>query len=150
MSLSSPWLATLQRVREYRRDAAFLSLAQNIQAATKIQDTADSVEVMLSGLGMAQQQISHAGRLDPERLRQFRQERDHLQSNLADLRRQQVASEALVRQTQDLAAAKNAEAEVLRRLQDRLDSTIRQTQRRQEEQTPLEVAASLCNGRLSG
>ncbi len=150
MSLSSPWLATLLRVREYRRDAVLQSLAQSLQADAKIRDAANSVELMLSGLGTTQQNSGQSGRLDPDRLRQCRQERDRLQTDLAELRRQQVASETLVRQTQDIADAKSAEAEVLRRLQDRLDSAHRQAQRRRDEQSPLEAAASLCNGRLSG
>ncbi|MBM3971907.1 MAG: hypothetical protein FJ302_18915 [Planctomycetes bacterium] len=150
MSVLSPWLATLQHVREYRRDAALRSLAQSIQAATKIRDTADEVATTLSGLGKAQKASDHVRRLDTERLRQVCLERDRLQSILTDLRRQLIAAEKLVRQTQETAAAKHVEAEVLRRLQDRLDSTIRQAQRRQEEQTPAETFASLCNGRHPG
>lgn len=147
---SSHWLATLQRVREYRRDAALQSLAQSIQAATKIRDTADEVAATLSGLGKAQKISDLVGRLDAERLRQICLERDRLQSNLTDLQRQLIAADTLVRQTQEIAAAKSSEAEVLRRLQDRLDSTLQQAQRRQDEQTSLEVTVSLCNGRHSG
>lgn len=149
-SSSSPWLATLQRVREYRRDAALQSLAQSIQAAARIRDTTEAVAATLSGLGKAQKVSGQTRRIDSERLRQVSQERDRLQSNLTDLRRQQVTADTLVRQTQVFAAAKSVEADVLRRLQDRLDSTIRQAQRRQDEQTSPEVTVSLCNGRHSG
>ena len=149
MSSSSPWLATLLRVREHRRDAALQSLAQSLQAATQIRETTTSVETMLSRLGQAQQPSRHAERLDSERLRQIRQDRDDLRSQRTDLLRQQVAAEDVVRQAQANASAKDAEADVLRRLQDRLDSAHRQAQRRRDEQTPLDVAASLCNGRLS-
>ncbi len=150
MSSSSSWLDTLLRFREHRRDAALRSLAQSLQVATKIRDTNNSVESMHSTLGQAQQQISHAGRLDSERLRQIRQDRDDLRSRLTDLRREQKSAEAEVQVAQTHAAAKDAEAEVLRRLQDRLDSAHRQAQRRRDEQSPLEAAASLCNGGLSG
>ena len=150
MSSSSPWLVTLLSVREHRRDAALRSLAQCLQAATKIRDTSTGLESMLSTLGQAQQQISHAGRLDSERLWQIRQDRDELRSRLTDLHSEQKAADAAVKLAQSHAAAKDAEAEVLRRLQDRLDSAHRQAQRRRDEQSPLEAAASLCNGRLSG
>ncbi len=150
MSSSSPWLATLLRVREYRRDAALQSLAQSLQAATRIRDTSTGVESMLSTLGQAQQQISHAGRLDSERMRQIRQDRDDLRSRLTDLRSEQKTADVAVQVAQTHATAKDAEAEVLRRLHDRLDSARRQAQRRRDEQSPLEAAASLCNGRLSG
>ncbi len=144
MSSSPPWLAALQRVREYRRDAALQSLAQSLQAATQIRDAATSVEAMISSLGQAQQHSRHAERLDSERLRQIRQVRDDLRSQRTDLLRQQVAADAVIHQAQANAAAKDAEADVLRRLQDRLDSAHRQAQRRQDEQTPLDIAASLC------
>ncbi len=150
MSSSSPWLATLLRVREYRRDAALQSLAQSLRTASKIRDTTASVESMLTTLGQAQQQISQAGHLDSERLRQLRQGRDDLRSRLTDLRSEQKTADAVVQVAQAHAAAKDAEAEVLRRLQDRLDSTHRQAQRRRDEQSPLEATDSLCNGQLSG
>lgn len=150
MSSSSPWLATLLRVREHRRDTARQSLAQSLRTATQIRDTTTRVESMISGLGQAQQQSGHAERLDSERLRQIRQDRDDLRSQRTDLLRQQVAAEDVVRQAQANATAKDAEAEVLRRLQDRLDSAHRQAQRRRDEQSPLDVAVSLCNEGLSG
>lgn len=150
MPSSTPWLATLLRVREHRRDTALQSLAQSLQAATKIRDTTIRVEAMISGLGKAQQQSSDAGRLDSERMRQIRQDRDDLRFQRTDLLRQQVVAEAVVRQVQANASAKDAEAEVLRRLQDRIDSAQRQAQRRRDEQSPIDVTVSLCNGRLSG
>ena len=149
MSSSSPWLATLLRVREYRRDTALQSLAQSLRTVTQIRDTTTGVESMISSLGQAQQQIRHAERLDSERLRQIRQDRDDLRSQKTDLLRQQVAAEEVVRQAQANASAKDAEAEVLRRLQDRLDSAHRQAQRRRDEQSPLDVAVSLCNRKHS-
>lgn len=149
MSSSSPWLATLLRVREHRRDAALQSLARSLQTATQIRDAATSVEAGISSLGQAQQQSRHVERLDSERMRQIRQDRDELRSQRTDLLRQQVAAEAVVRQAQANAAAKDAEADVLRRLQERLDSAHRQAQRRRDEQSPLDVAVSLCNRSLS-
>ena len=149
MSSSSNWLATLQRIREHRRDTALQSLARSLQAATQIRDAATSVEAMISSLGQAKQQSHHAKRLDSERMRQTRQVRDDLRSQRTDLLRQQVAADDAVRQAQTNAAAKEAEADALRRLQDRLDSAHRQAQRRRDEQTPLEIAASLCNRNLS-
>lgn len=149
MSSSSPWLATLLRVREHRRDTALQSLARSLQVATKIHESAASVEAVLSRLGQIQQQSGQSGRLDSERLRQIRQDRDDLQSQLNDLHNQQKAADSAVQLAQANATAKDAEAEVLRRLQDRLDSARRQAQRRRDEQSPLEVAGSLCNGRLS-
>lgn len=150
MSSSSPWLATLLRVREHRRDTALLSLAQSLQTSAKIHDSTTGVEVMLSRLGQAQQQNSQSGRLDSERLRQVCQDRDELRSRLTVLRSEQKVADAAVQVAQSHAATKDAEAEVLRRLQDRLDSAHRQAERRREEQSLLEVSASLCNGRLSG
>lgn len=150
MSSSSNWLATLRRVREYRRDTALQSLAQSLRAAAQIRDTATSVEAMISSLGQAQQQSGHAERLDPERLRQVRQDRDDLRSQQTDLLLQQVAAEDVVRQAQANASAKDAEADVLRRLQDRLDSAFRQARRRRDEQSPLDIAVSLCNRNHSG
>ncbi len=146
MLSSQNWLATLQRIREYRRDTALQSLAQSLRTATQIRDTAASVESMISSLGQAQQQSRHASRLDSERMRQLRQGRDELRSQRAILQLQQVAADAVVRQAQANAAAKNVEADVVRRLQDRLDSAHRQAQRRRDEQSPLDVAVSLCNG----
>lgn len=150
MSSSSPWLATLLRVREHRRDTALQSLAKSLQVAAKIHDSATGVEVVLSHLSQAQQQSGQSVRLDSERLRQIRQNRDELRSRLTDLRREQKVADAAVQVAQVHAAAKDAEAEVLRRLQDRLDAAHRLAQRRRDEQSPLEAAASLCNGRLSG
>ena len=149
MSSSSPWLATLLRVREYRRDTALQSLAQSLRTVTQIRDTTPGVASIIPSLGQAQQQIRHAERLDSERLRQIRQDRDDLRSQKTDLLRQQVAAEEVVRQAQANASAKDAEAEVLRRLQDRLDSAHRQAQRRRDEQSPLDVAVSLCNRKHS-
>ena len=149
MSSSPSWLATLLRVREYRRDTALQSLAQNLRTATQIRDAATSVEALISSLGQAQQQGRHVERLDSERMRQIRQDRDDLRSQRTDLLRQQVAAEDVVRHAQANVAAKDAEAEALRRLQDRLDSAHRQAQRRRDEQTPLDIAASLCNRKLS-
>lgn len=149
MSSSSHWLATLLRVREYRRDTARQSLAQSLRTVTQIHDTTTGVESMISSLVKAQQQSGHAERLDSERLRQIRQDRDILRSQKTDLLRQQVAAEDVVRQAQANASAKDAEADVLRRLQDRLDSAHRQALRRRDEQSPLDVAVSLCNRRLS-
>ena len=149
MSSSPPWLATLQRVREHRRDAALQSLARSLQAATQIRDAATSVDAMISNLRQAQQPSRHAERLDSERLRQIRQERDDLRSQRTDLLRQQLAAEAVVHREQANAADKDAEAEVLRRLKNRIDSTHRQAQRRRDEQTPLDIAASLCNRKRS-
>lgn len=150
MSSSSPWLNTLLRVREHRHDAALQSLAQSLQAAETIRDTAVSVETALSGLRQAHRQNGQSGHLDSERLRQLRQERDDLQSQREFLTNQQQASDAVVQQNRKVVAAKDAEAEVLRRLQDRLDSAHRQAQRRQQEQSSVDVTVSLCNGRLSG
>ena len=149
MPSSPPWLATLQRVREHRRDAALQSLARSLRAATQIRDAATSVEAMISSLGQAQQQSRHAERLDSERLRQIRQDRDDLRSQRTNLLHQQAAAEAVVHREQANAAAKDSEAEVLRRLQDRLDSAHSQAQRRRDEQSPLDVAVSLCNERRS-
>ena len=140
----------LHRVREHRHDAALQSLAQSLRAATQIRDAATSVEAMISSLGQAQQPGRHAERLDSERMRQIRQDRDDLRSQRSDLLRQQVAAEAVVHQAQANAAAKDAEADVLQRLLDRLDSAHRQAQRRRDEQTPLDIAASLCNEGHSG
>lgn len=148
--MSSSWLATLLRVREHRRDTALQSLAQILQAAKNIQNSATSVEAVLSHLGQVQQQCSQFGRLDSERLRQIRHDRDDLRSRLTDLRSEQKVADDAVQVAQAHAAAKDAEAEVLRRLQDRLDSAHQQAQRRRDEQSPLEAAVSLCNGRLSG
>lgn len=150
MSSSPPWLAKLLRVREYRRDAARQSLAQSLQTASRIRDAATDVEAKLSHLGQSQQQRSHVGRVDSERLRQLRQERDDLRSHLNNLNSQQTFADAAVQKAQATATATNSEAEVLKRLHDRLDSIDRQAQRRREEQTPLESAVSLCNGPLSG
>ncbi len=126
------------------------SLAQSLQAATTIRHTSNSVESLLSSLGQVQQKIGHAGRLDSERLQQIRQDRDDLKSRLADIRSEQKVADDAVQEAQAHAATKDAEAEVLRRLQDRLDSARRQAQRRRDEQSPLEAVASLCNGRHSG
>lgn len=150
MSSSSLWLATLLRVREYRRDTALQSLAQNLQTASKLHNLATDVEVVFSRLGQAQQQSGQSGRLDSERLRQIRQDRDDLRSRLTVLRSEQKVADGAVQVAQAHAAAKDAEAEVLRRLQDRLDSARQQAQRRRDEQSLLEAAASLCNGRHSG
>ncbi len=150
MSSLTPWLTTLQRVREHRRNTALQSLAQSLQTAKKIRDTTIRVESMISSLGQALQQSNHAGRLDSERMRQIRQHRDDLRSHLTDLNNQQTSANATVHQAQVNATAKDSEAEVLRRLQDRLDSTHRQAQRRRDEQTPLDVAVSLCNEQVSG
>lgn len=146
MSSSSPWLATLLRVREYRRDIALLSLAQSLQTAKDIQDSAISVEVVLSRLGQVQQQSGQSGQLNSERLQQIRQDRDDLRSRLTIFRNEQKVADDAIQVAQAHAAAKDAEAQVLRRLQDRLDSGRRQAQRRRDEQSPLEAAASLCNG----
>ena len=150
MPSSPSWLVSLQRVREYRRDAALQLLAQQLQVAGKIRDAVAGVESNLVHVGQAQQQTGHAGRLDSERLRLIRQERDDMRSQLKELRGQQTSADASVREAQALAATKEAESEVLRRLQDRLDSAHRQAQRRREEQTPHEATVSLCNGGLSG
>ncbi len=150
MSSSPTWLTTLKRVREHRHDAAMQLLAQRLKVAAKVRDAAASVEASLSHLGQVQQRSGLAGRLDSERLQQLRLERDSLCSQRTDLSTQQSSANAAVRQAQSHAAAKDAEAEVLRRLQDRLDSTHRQAQRRRDEQTPLEATLSLCNGGLSG
>lgn len=149
MASSSHWLATLQRIREHRRDVARQSLAQSLQAARDIREKAIRAEATLTTLGKAQLQTGQTGRLDPERLQQIRQDRDVLKSHRDALRRQQSAADAAVHQAQTEAAAKDAEAEVLRKLQDRLDSAHRQAQRRRDEQTSIEVAISLCNGRLA-
>lgn len=150
MSSSPSWLATLLRVREHHRDTALQSLAKNLQVAKKVHDSATGVEVVLSHLSLIQQQSSQARLLDSERLRQIRQDRDELRLRLTDLRSEQKVADAAVQAAQAHAAAKDAEAEVLRRLRDRLDSDRRQTQRRRDEQSPLEATVSLCNGRLSG
>ena len=147
--LSSPkWLSTLQRVREHRRDAALHSLAQRLQAATKIREAISGVEETISSLSHAQQQCINSGRLDAERLLQIRQDRDNLRSRLSDLNRQRGVAEAVVGQVQAIAAEKDAEVDVLRRLSDRYDSADRQARRRQDEQSLTEFAASLCNGTL--
>ena len=144
--LSSPkWLSTLQRVREHRRDAALHSLARSLQAAAHIRDTISGAEALIARLAEAQQQCTQAGRLDSDRLLQIRQDRDNLRSQLTELRPQQSAAEAAVRQAQSAATIKNAEVDVLRRLSDRFDSDDRQARRRQEEQSPLEITDSLCN-----
>lgn len=149
MSSSPKWLSTLQSVREHRRDAALQSLAQNLQAATKIRETIRGVEVTISRLSHTQQQCTHSGQLDAVRLLQIRQDRDALRSQLANLVQQQSVAENAVHQAQSVAAEKDAEFDVLRRLSDRLESAHRQSLRRQEEQTPTETVVSLCNGWLS-
>ncbi len=150
MSSLQNWLATLQRIREYHRDTAMQSLAKSLRTAAQIHDRTASVEAMISSLGQAQQQNRRAERLDAERMRQTRQDRDELRSQRADLKLEQVAADSVVRQAQATAAAKKAEADVLDRLRDRLDSAHRQAQRRRNEQSPLDVAVSLCNGGCSG
>lgn len=148
MTSSPKWLSILQRVREHRRDAALHSLAQSLQAATKIREAISGVEETISSLSHAQQQCAHAGRLDAERLLQIRQDRDNLRSQLTDLIRRRGAAEVAVVQIQAIAAEKDAEVDVLRRLSDRYDSADRQARRRQDEQSLTEFAASLCNGTL--
>lgn len=150
MPSPSTWLATLLRVREHRHDAALQSLAQSLHVAKSIRDVATDVEAKLSQLGQALQHAGQSGRLDSDRIRQLRQDRDVLRIRQDDLRSQQTTANAAVRQAQTDATAKDAEAEILRRLRDRLDYAHQQTQRRREEQTPLEIALSLCNGQLSG
>lgn len=148
MSPSPKWLSTLQRIREHRRDVALHTLAQTLQTSARIREAIDDVERNISSLSQAQVQSVRSGRLDAERLLQIRQDRDALRSQLADLGRQQSAAKIAVRQSQSVVADQDAEVDVLRRLSERLDSAHRQAQRRQEEQTPTEIAVSLCNGRL--
>ena len=150
MPSSSNWLGMLQRIREHRRDTALQSLARSLQAATQIRDATASVEAMISSLSHTQKPTGRIERLDSQRLRQLRQDRDDLRSRRSDLRHQQVAAEAVVHQAQANAATKDNEVEVLRRLQDRLDFTHRQAQQRRDEQSPLDAAVSLCNGGRSG
>jgi hypothetical protein len=149
MSSSPNWLAALERIREYRRDTALQSLAQSLRTATQIRDTTARIEAMIASLENAQQQSRQPSRLDAERMRQHRQDRDELRSQKVNLQLQQAAADADVLQAQADAAAKNAEADVLHLLRDRLDSAHRQSSRRQLEQSPLEVAISLCNGERS-
>lgn len=146
MSSSPKWLSTLQRIREHRRDVALHSLAQSLQTSAKIGAAINGVEEEISTLSQAQQHSVRSGRLDAERLLQMRQGRDTLRSQLAELVQQQSVAEIAVRQAQSVVADQDAEVDVLRRLSERLDSADRQAQRRQEEQTPTEIAVSLCNG----
>ena len=149
MPSSPAWLTTLQRIREHHRDSALHSLAQCLAAVAKVRDTATHVESQIADRSAAQQQVSDQRRLDPNRLRQIRQDRDDLRTQLAALRQQQSVAESAVCQAQAMATKKNTELDALRKLSSRYDSAHQQARRRQEEQSPVETAASLCNGGLS-
>ena len=148
MSELPSWLTTLQRVREHRRDAAWQSLAERLQTATHVRDATSRVVQAISQLRDTQQQNSQAGRLDFERLRQLRRDRDEWQTQLTQLQQEQSHADTAVRQAQSLAADKESEVEVLQRLSDRLLTSQLQARRRIDEQSTLESALSLCNGRL--
>ena len=135
MSSSPQWLSILQRVREHRRDTALHSLAQSLQAAARIRDAINITDTAIARLADAQQQSTPSGRLDADRLRQIRQDRDALRFQLTELRQQQSAANAAIRQAQSVAAEKDAEVDVLQRLSDRHDSADRQARRRQDEQS---------------
>jgi len=149
MSLSPLWLATLQRVREYRRDTALQSLACSLQAATQIHDQADLVEARISGLRKEQQESGQAEPLDPARLRQIRQDRDNLMSQRAEVLRLRLVADAAVHQARANAAEKESEAQALRRLQERLDADEHQARRRHGEQSAMGIVVSLCNKQRS-
>ncbi len=150
MSSSPTWLTTLQRLRDYHRDTALHSLAQRLQTATAIRDATARVEALIAQGTAAQQQLSGTGRLNFDRLLQIRQDRDDLQAQLVELRQLHSVAEAAVNQAQAIAAKKDAEVNVLKRLGDRYDSAHQQARRHQEEQSSLDIAASLCNRGLSG
>lgn len=148
MSALPTWLTALQRVREHHRDAALQSLAQNLRATAIIRDAMANVVAVDSQIRNSQQQSSLGGLLDADRLRQLRQDRDGLQSQLAELRQRQFEADKSVLEAQTIAAANETDVAVLRQLADRLLTAQRHEQRRQLEQSTLEAALSLCNGGL--
>src|SRR5439155_17850232 len=90
---SPRWLTTLLRVREHRRDMALQSLAQSLQTANAARDSAESVANAVSSLTKVQQRDGSVGRVDVARLRQLRQTRDELRTELTERHRQQTAAD---------------------------------------------------------
>jgi flagellar biosynthesis chaperone FliJ len=146
MPATPNWLSTLLRVREQRRDAALQSLAQSLSSAKTVQNANAVIEEEVSNLAHAQQSSGSFGRLDLERLSQFRQCRDDLRRRLAESRRRLELANGEIRQCQGVVTARDAERHVLQRLTDRLNDSDRVSQRRCEEQIGMESAGSLCNG----
>lgn len=149
MPSTLPWLSTLLHLREHHHDVALQSLARDLQAANSIREQAKSVETMISRLDATQKKHFQTGALASERLRQIRDERNDLNEHLNQLRNQQHTANSVFQQSRLAAKKADSEAEVLRRLQDRLESARRQAQRHREEQFPLEVADSLCKDWLA-
>ncbi len=143
---SPNWLTTLLRVREHRRDAALQSLAQSLSSAKLVQDANAVIEEEASNLSRAQQGSGCFGRLNLERLSQFRQCRDGLRQELAESHRRLELANVEIRQCQGVVTARDAERHVLQRLTDRLNESDRTAQRRRDEQIGTESARSLCNG----
>jgi hypothetical protein len=146
MPASPNWLTTLLRVREHRRNAALQSLAQRLSSAKFVQKANAVIEEEVSSLARAQKSSGCFGRLDLERLSQFRQCRDDLRRKLAESRRRLELAKVEIRQCQGIVTARDAELRVLQRLTDRLNESDRVSQRRREEQIGTESAGSLCNG----
>jgi hypothetical protein len=149
MPAAPNWLTTLVRVREHRHNAALQSLAQSLSSAKVAQNANAVIEEEVSNLARAQQSSGSFGRLDLERLSQFRQCRDDLRRNLAESRRRLELANVEIRQCQGIVTARDAELRVLQRLTDRLNDSDRVSQRRREEQIGMESADSLCNGHHS-
>jgi len=146
---SPRWLTTLLRVREHRRDKALQSLAQSLQTANAARDSAESVANAVSSLTKVQQRDGSVGRVDVERLRQLRQTRDELRTELTERHRQQTVADAEVQHSQAAATACQTEVEVLQNLNERHVEENRITQRRRDQRILLETAVSLCNGDAS-
>lgn len=144
------WLMTLQRVREQHRDTAWQSLAQCVRVAAEARTATAEVVEDLVHLRATQRRSGLAGPVDTERLRQIRGDRDQRLSILTETQRRQSEAETGLQQAQSVAAVKEADVEILRRLSDRLLMNKRCEQQRRQERSAIEVSLSLCNEQLGG
>ena len=134
------------RVREHRRDLALQSLGKSLHAAKSASDAAHSVATQLSLLTESQQRDgSSSPRIDVDRLRQSRSNRDDLRAELSASLRRQADAESDVQQAQSTAVARDSEVEVLDRLSDRYRAQRRIGDKRREEQILSEATVTLCN-----
>ena len=134
MPHSPRWLSALMRVREQRRDTALQSLGKSLLAAKTAGDVTQLAAAKLSQLTTVQQQDGSLRRVDVDRLRQLRANREDLRAELTEHLQRQEEADAGVKRAQTSAVARDSEVEVLSRLADRYLAANRIDEKRREEQ----------------
>ena len=150
MTQSPKWLTTLLRLREHHRDVARQSLAQYLSVEKSLEALQTQVLSDLAGDAIESLPDNAPRRLDLDRLKNQRRDRDDLNRQLHSLNQQRAEANFVLRQSQAELTSKTSEVDVLLKLLDRNRHAQAQSDRRIEEQAALDSALSLCNRPLGG